>query len=84
MPETLKLPYGYRIYNDIVVCDVCRRQWHVPEGMTESLSPNAWQVLVEHHDLHSGSSSPYLTVRPQIVVSRPFARRRPKADPKRR
>jgi len=82
MPETLKLPYGYRIYNDIVVCDVCRRQWHVPESM-HALSDNARQLLVEHHDLHSGSSSPYLIARPQVIVNRPFERRKVRSGRKR-
>jgi len=87
MTTPFTLPDGYRFASqrsDIVVCNACRRQWHVPEAMLKVLSANAWQLLVEHHDLHSGSSSPFLTPRPQVVVFRPFERRRPKADPKRR
>jgi hypothetical protein len=83
---TLKLPDGYSINADIVSCCVCQRKWHIPAAMfvVQVLSPNAWQVLVEHRDLHSPSSSPFLGARPQVVVTRPYVRRKPRLDRKRR
>jgi hypothetical protein len=52
--------------------------------MAETLSPNARLLLEAHHDLHSHSTSPYLSSRPQVLVFRPNERREPRSERKRR